>query len=447
MPNTIIPVQQLCPESDFQNSNDLINIGIIVDIFITDINYRIYKEGSDINKDLIKSDPLVLLARSYSSDFDLKVHKVSDNKNSFDIEILLQERFKFASSEFIHKYLKNKGLDINPDHLSDLFIAFRNQGFIKKVEDEIITSQLNTTREKLRKNKNYYQILGNAFFAWKETPRNQLRLIEKVQNDYQNEFKLFKKDNLIEVIDSALTYHTEKRIFARLVQNAIDNDAHKYFKLFENIFTDKEGKPDTEENNILKAQVCAAASFYERNIDKYAELIHQEYPNFKKEKIIGLDDFGSTLIIEAIRESYKDQHGMVPNVGRTIKINNFVNLRRGLNKIQRDKLIAHNKRSFDISCKADGDSSYKTYEFVGLEHALKLLDRRFLTQGEDFINFLLTEIKKNIPSKFDDSEYLKLDENKKYTYQLMTARWNYFKDRYTSAQIPHNRFNCKKIVQ
>ncbi len=447
MPNPIIPVQQLCPESDFQNPNDLINMGILVDIFMTDINYRIYKEGSKVNKSLMKSDPLVLLARSYSSDFDLEVHKASENRDSFDIEILLREKFKFASSEFIHKYLKNNGLDINPDHLSDLFIAFRNKGLVEKVENEIITSQLNTTRKKLKRKKDYYQILGNAFFAWKKSTKNHIRLIKTVQQDYQDEFKLFTKDNLIKIVDSALTYHAEKRIFARLVQDAIDNDAYKYFKLFENVFTDKEGNPDTEENNLLKAQVCAAASFYERNINQYTELIHQEYPNFEKDSIIGLDDFGSTLVIEAIRTEYQDKHGLVPNVGRTIKINSFANLRRRLNKIQRDKLIAHNERSFDISCKTDEKSSYKTYEFVGLEHTLKLLDRRFLTQGEDFIDFMLTEIKKNIPEKFDNSEYLKLNGNKKYTYQLMTARWNYFKDRYTSAQIPHNRFNCKKATK
>jgi len=437
--NKIIPVNELCSNSDFKNPNNLINLGIIIDIMIKDIDYKIYKSSEEEAKDLKKEDPLVVVTRAYSSDFGLKIIKLPIRKGYFDAKITIEDQFKFASSEFLHKYLNEKGVNVNIDKLSDLFISFRNKGFINDVENIIISSELGTTREKLKNQKNYYQILGKSFFKWKNNKKNHIELIKTQQKKYEKEFNQFNTQDLVEIIDVSLTYNAEKRVFASLTQEGIIKNANKYINFFEILF------PDTEENTLLKSQVCAAASFYEKNINNYNKLLLQEYPLFKEKGIIGLDNFGSTLVVEAIRKNYKDRHGLVPNVGKTIKINTFHNLREGLMQLQKEKLLAHVKGSFDITKKTNYESIINTFQCIGINYVMKLVDRRFLTQGEDLVDYFIEEARKtNAPGLLDIN--LKLNGDKQYTYGLMKKRWEYFKQKYLSAQMSHDHISCKRIV-
>ena len=454
MPSKIISVHKLCPESDFENPNDLINLGIIVDILIRDIDCKIYKKGSEEDEYLRKFDPLVLIARAYSSEIELYLKQTQRKDDHFSAKVTLEEKFKFAPSEFIYKHMKENGINIDPDKLSELMIHFRNYGLARDVEDLVIDFELNTTRKELKQQPKYYHKLGNAFFNWNKKDQNHKPLINILRQKYKEEEKYMKALNafdnptLVKILKASLMYHAEKRIFAGLTQEAINTNAHKYIELFKVLFTDKEGTPDTQKNNLLKAQVCAAASFYEKNIGQYKDLIRQEYPNLSNNEIITLDNYGSTLVIEAIKRSYKGQHGLVPNVGRTIKMNSFSNLRRALINLETEKILAHGGRSIDLPSKTTIDSINKVGGVIGVNYVLKFIDRRFLTQGEDLIDYLIEETRKNSANALAKTK-IKLNGNNNYTYELMKQRWEYYNDVYQITQMFHTTLtlDCPKITQ
>lgn len=429
---------------EFSNPNGLLNVAIQADVFVRTINKKIYepriynKTPEEIYNDRI-NDPLVFKVRAFCSDFDLEIHRKKKDFNGIHYQLNFFEQFKFASSELIHKLLKKENINVNLDTLSDLFIAFRKKGFVKHIEEHI--KQANKGVNINPKSREYYKKLGDTFLNWVENDNNLIKLIKDVDKDYSVLFKKFNNSpknpsqTLLTIIKYSLFFHFEKRINARLAQDAIDSNYQQYIPLFErkNLFH----YSDSEANNILKAKICAAANYYDNYRNQNKKSIYFQYPEFHDNNFIELDDYASTLILEIIRNSCKDKHGLIANVGKTIKINYYSALRKAMLELQNTKVIFSNKESIKLTKKTDNDGIYRTGECLSLQHDFKLLDRMFLIQDIDLINYFAKELEKQTP--FNYTEIILKD---KYTLDLFKKRYEFFIDIFSISQFSHDHVYC-----